>query len=777
MAGESTAWLIAPAEEAQQPPLIDRPAGELTVIISGLALGGAERIVLDWAARSHPRWRVRLVVLRDQAQEWPVPTAVRVTRLRGRDVPERLAEIGREVATSSIPICLTHLLVRAEREALSSGGTVVVPALHNARRGWLEGADALTDCTRVIAVSAACAADLRAAGWMGSISVIRHIPRPKAPAPDARGRWRQSWNVPVDAFVVGMIGAVKPQKNYPLAVQVLGELRKIRDAYLVVLGGPIGRHGRQAWEEMIAAINASGLRDRVAAPGFTAGASKCLPAFDALLNTSHYEGFNISTVEALAGGLPVVASQVGGQGELADTGLTLLPAAAAPKRWAEALAGAARGRRIAPEWASFPSYRLWTLAHLARPFRPARTVLFVTANLNAGGAQRSLVNLTKSLRRQLRFKILVAGNSTSTAFHRELVEAGIWVERSDATRDPFDHAEMVVHKVCAERIGTVCFWNVDPKLKLLVVKTLAFTSVRFADVSPGPNSFDEMEAVAEFQSLIAYGAREYYQRLDALALKYAGRVPEEFAGEVAIIPNGAPLPARVKTEYALRGHPRVVVSGRIAPTKFLGEIIEAMRRVWREVPSAELHIFGGAEPRHEAYARRVFEAAVSEVGTRVFFRGRRFDATDRLWEFDACVVLGKQQGCPNALLEAMAAGTPVIANDDGGVREQIVHRRTGLLLDGCEPEQVAAAIREILTDRALAKRLGEAGRQHVEAHFSMAKMTRGYLRLLDRRPSAGRALQRLFPRWRRGTLRPRPEVAPTAPKLLAATAGAAQTKN
>ena len=61
-----------------QPPLGAPPAHELWCAIASLSLGGAEKMVLDWARRVAPPWRVHLVVLRDRAHEWPVPAGVRV---------------------------------------------------------------------------------------------------------------------------------------------------------------------------------------------------------------------------------------------------------------------------------------------------------------------------------------------------------------------------------------------------------------------------------------------------------------------------------------------------------------------------------------------------------------------------------------------------------------------------------------------------------------------------------------------------------------------------
>jgi glycosyltransferase involved in cell wall biosynthesis len=349
----------------------------------------------------------------------------------------------------------------------------------------------------------------------------------------------------------------------------------------------------------------------------------------------------------------------------------------------------------------------------------------VTANLNAGGAQRSLVNLAASLR-ATRFELAVTGDSTADYFLDVLRTAGVDVYRTATTRDPFDHAEQLVHRVVAERIGTVCFWNLDPKIKLLVTQALAHTRVAMVDVSPGPSSFEEMRRAAAFARLIAFSEDDYYRRLDRLVVKFTGSAPSACAGKIEVIPNGVAAPARVKSSYALTGPPRVVVNGRIAPTKFLIEIIEAMARVRATLPDAELHVFGYAEPRHATYEEHARRIAGEAIGRTVFFHESSRATLDHLAEFDAFVVIGEDQGCPNALLEALAAGLPCIANDDGGTREQIIDERTGLLVPDRAPDTIAWAIVRVLNDRSLAERLGRAGREHVLRSFSLESMVSRY---------------------------------------------------
>ena len=744
---DTLARIIAPEAATSQPPLQPprrpRPAC-LHAAVASLALGGAERIVLDWAERAAGTHAVRIAVLRDAAPEWPIPHGIEVVRFHGESIDAQLARFGAlaasELAAGGTPIVTCHLLRRAERRELRRGGAVTVPVLHNAESGWLEPASALRDEHIAVAVSGAAAVEYRAAGGRVPCLVVRHFPRRPAAGNDARGSGRARWAIPDDAWVIGMIGAVKPQKAYTRALRILREIldRDVasRPVYLVILGGPAGRDGTLAWNALLAQALRLGVSERLRLPGFVPGAAQWLAVFDAFLNTSRYEGLSIATLEALAAGLPVVASRVGGQGEIDAPGLSLLGFDAPDADWAAALS--MRSRAAPPDalpppaWLGFPSERLWTLAHLVKPFTPnagaGGRVLFITANLNAGGAQRSLVNLAVALKGRLDFEIAVTGSSSSAVFAQRLASSGIRHFRSAGTRDCLDHAEALVAHIADTAPSCVCFWNVDAKIKLLLVKLLSHTALKFIDVSPGGYLFEEMAATAGFQRCIAFADSEYFGRLDRLVHKYRAEAHRQRGGGTKaiaeVIANGVPAASSVRRRFG-GGPARIALCGRIAPSKFVLEAIESMRLLWRHSPDAQLHVLGTAEARHREYALRVASAATQHV----VFHGAAFDAPEQLAQYDAALVLGAHQGCPNAVLEALAAGVPVVANDSGGTRELVMHERTGLLLDGVDPAGIAAAVRRLIENPQFARRLSVQGSRLVKRKFSMQRMRDSYLRL------------------------------------------------
>ncbi|MBO0860054.1 MAG: glycosyltransferase, partial [Chloracidobacterium sp.] len=644
--------LILDKVHTLQPPAFRRSATEMTVIVSSLAPGGAQKIILDWASRIAPFWDVHLITIRDQSREFSVPDRIRLTRL-GRDSYPRLRQIAQKIAASENPVALAHLLSRKERDLMKKEGCFVIPVLHNVKAGWIEDVSKLDPEVPVICVSYACARDLRELGWTGAISIIHHIPKVVYRKPGDR-RFPKDWKIPEGSTVIGMIGGVKPQKDYLHALRILKAMNEMRDVYMVILGGPVGKMGAETWRELMSGIDTLGVRKRICMPGFVPRAEEFIASFNVLLNTSHYEGLSIATLESLIQLCPVVASKVGGQGEVETNGLWLIDKDAPASAWIDAIDRALQIKLEPPPWANFNSYRLWTLHHLARAFEPTSKALFITANLNSGGAQRSLVNLAKELYGVVDFEIAVAGASTTDHFFQELEAANVKVSRTgDRERSHvFDHAESLAQKICRDRVGTVVFWNLDSKVKLLLTKTLGFTKVKFIDVSPGEDSFYSLADSDQFQKRICFSRREFYERLDHLVLKFNGAAPPEYHGRVHVIPNGVPAPVDVKLDYAINGKAgaggaaKVVVNGRIAASKFILEIIAAMELVWRELPEVELHIYGAAESREREYAAKILAKAESELGKRILLHGLNFESKRLFPNYDVYVVLGYRQGCP-----------------------------------------------------------------------------------------------------------------------------------
>ena len=96
---------------------------------------------------------------------------------------------------------------------------------------------------------------------------------------------------------------------------------------------------------------------------------------------------------------------------------------------------------------------------------------------------------------------------------------------------------------------------------------------------------------------------------------------------------------------------------------------------------------------------------------------------------DAFALVAEPAGCPNASLEAMAAGLPVVITDVGGAREQVVDGVNGRVTPRDDPDALAAAIVALSRDAELRRAMGERGRTRAAERFSVAGMTDAYTRL------------------------------------------------
>jgi glycosyltransferase involved in cell wall biosynthesis len=162
------------------------------------------------------------------------------------------------------------------------------------------------------------------------------------------------------------------------------------------------------------------------------------------------------------------------------------------------------------------------------------------------------------------------------------------------------------------------------------------------------------------------------------------------------------------------GRPVVLTVARLDQQKGLNYLLEAAA----QVPEAQFVLAG------EGPERAALEAQAARLGLqdRVRFLGYRPDIPELLAGCDLFVLPSLYEGLPLSVLEAMAVGKPVIATAIGGTDEAVVPEQTGLLVPAADPAALARAIRQLLADPPLARRLALAGQARVAAQFSVDQM-------------------------------------------------------
>ena len=220
------------------------------------------------------------------------------------------------------------------------------------------------------------------------------------------------------------------------------------------------------------------------------------------------------------------------------------------------------------------------------------------------------------------------------------------------------------------------------------------------------------------------------------AARVYGRRPD------ACIPNGVPVDAfqrpsevgaRVRADLGIAATaPVFAVVGRLNPQKNHALLIEAFADPALARAGAHLLVVGDGELRADVEA----QIEGLELGPRVHLLGVRRDVPDLLAAADAFVLSSDYEGNPLVVMEALAAGRAVVATAVGCVPE-LVGPDTGRLVPAGDAPALAAALRELAEDRALAATLGENGAAVARARFDVSVMAQAYLALFvaDSRPA------------------------------------------
>lgn len=175
----------------------------------------------------------------------------------------------------------------------------------------------------------------------------------------------------------------------------------------------------------------------------------------------------------------------------------------------------------------------------------------------------------------------------------------------------------------------------------------------------------------------------------------------------------------LRRELGIESSARVVgVVARLAPVKGLKFLLDAAPIVLQSVPDAQFVVAGDGPLR----ARLELQARELGVGGRVHFLGLRADVAALYRAFDCLVLPSLQEGTPVSLIEALAARTPVVACDVGGVSLLVQHERTGLLAAPRDPQALAAAVVRALCFPSLAREWAQNGQQLMRREWSHERL-------------------------------------------------------
>jgi glycosyltransferase involved in cell wall biosynthesis len=196
--------------------------------------------------------------------------------------------------------------------------------------------------------------------------------------------------------------------------------------------------------------------------------------------------------------------------------------------------------------------------------------------------------------------------------------------------------------------------------------------------------------------------------------------------DIARVRDAEPRTAELRAELGVpEGHALIGNVAHMADHKGQCYLIEAMPAILAERPTTTCVIVGDGELRADLLA----QADELGVRERVLFPGFRTDVAQLLKAMDVFVMPSHMEGLGTSVLDAMAAGTPVVGTEAGGMPESIVDDVTGILCPIRDAGALARGVLRLLGDPALCARLSGAASGWVEERFSTQAMVAGNLRV------------------------------------------------
>ena len=359
------------------------------------------------------------------------------------------------------------------------------------------------------------------------------------------------------------------------------------------------------------------------------------------------------------------------------------------------------------------------------------SVLQVIPTLDRSGAEKQMALLAAMLPRD-RFRVEVAALTRLGPLAAELRAAGIPVTLIGKRHkvDPF--ALIKLSKLMKAR-------------KFDVVQTWIFAANVYGRVA-ARRAGVPVTVVAEMAvDLWKSGVhREIDRRLAHRTDRVVGNSPavvDYYRGlgiagtKLTCIPSGIAVadppevdPSAVRAELGLpAGCPLAIFVGRLAEQKRVEDLLAALDLLRHVRPALRTLIVGDGPLRAALHGR----ADAFRLGDAARFLGHREDVPRLLAAADMLVLPSDYEGLPNVVLEAMNMSKPVVATSAPGTTEVVADSVTGLLVPRRSPTDLARAIRSLVDDPSLGRRLGAAGRARVEAEFRAEAMVGRFAALYE----------------------------------------------
>jgi len=555
--------------------------------------------------------------------------------------------------------------------------------------------------------------------------------------------------------VIGTVGGLTYVKNQSLLVAACADLGVAGVAWELRIAGEGPERDR------LAGLAASlGIADRVRLVGHIADVPGFLQQLDIFALPSLSEAHPNALLEAMASGLPCVASGVGGAAEVLDggrvgrlidpadrAGLAAVLAELARDAALRRSLGEAARRQVCQRYAMpamIEAYReLYGRASrdrfrhdgAARPDPHRRPRVLMTGPLPplTGGMATVVDNLSRSpLLGACRLAVVSTGKITperrslASGVAAQLKILGNVVGRIARRRPEIVHIHTcalftfwrdIVHMAAARALGCRVVWHIHDG-----------TFQPF--FSQGPQAKRSAIRLA----LRAGGAVIVLSRTAVDALR-------PLAPEVRwrVVGNGAPLPPRTAAHSG--GPVRILFLGNLTRRKGAYDLVDAFARAGRDGFRGVVRLAGGElHPGQRDDMLRYIDAAGCSDAVALLGVVAGQVKEQALADADCLALPSYAEGLPMAVLEGMAYGLPVLATRIGAIPEVVTDGREGFLFDPGDVATMADRLARLGRDAALRREMGRAARARIEAEYSLdvmaARILAIYREVLDRRRGA-----------------------------------------
>jgi glycosyltransferase involved in cell wall biosynthesis len=363
-------------------------------------------------------------------------------------------------------------------------------------------------------------------------------------------------------------------------------------------------------------------------------------------------------------------------------------------------------------------------------------VLYVVGNFVAGGAERHLLELWSRIDRS-RFEVVIACFRREGAFLAEAESLGWPVRELAVGRRIYGAAGLaglarLVHLVSDVRPQVIHGYLFGPNLYAALAGRLAGVPA----VVVAKRNVDAFET--RRQVVVQRLAHRLATQVTAVSEAAAESVVALGVprGRITVIPNGVdaarfvpPAPAEAaRRALGADATPLVGSVGCLAARKDYGTLLEALALLAGRGRAFRAALVGDGPDRAALEAR----AVALGLADRVRFLGERADVDRLLPGMDVFVLSSREEGIPNALLEAMAAGRVCVATAVGGTPEVLRGGETGWLVPAGSPEALADAIEEALTRPDEARRRSDAACRAARETMSIEAMVRRHEEFYER---------------------------------------------